>query len=105
MLNVKKNLTKIMENMNDMIVLRDYSIPTTSFNTYYGVLQKDVTLAGYTPIALTKASINLASCGFYGIGLDGNTVQIGVAKYSQSGTLTSLSATIKVAYIRSDLIG
>lgn len=105
MLNTKKTLTKILENMNDLVVIKSYSIPTTSFNTYYGVLQKDVTLAGYTPIALTKASINLASCGFYGVGLDGNMAQLGVAKYSQSGTLTSLSGTFVVAYVRSDLIG
>ena len=105
MLNVKKNLTKIMENMNDIIVLKDYLIPATSFNTYYGVLSKDVTLAGYTPIALTIASINLASCGIYRIGISGNTVEIGVSKFSQSGTLTSLTATFTVAYVRTDLIG
>ena len=105
MLNQKKTLTKILENMNDIIVLKDYSIPSTSFNTYYGVLTKDVSLTGYTPIALTKATINLASCGFYGVGISGNQVQLGVARFSQTGQLGSLSATITVAYIRSDLIG
>lgn len=104
MLNRMKSLPDILSGLSDAIVLKTYSIPSTSFNTYYGVLSKDVTLEGYTPIAITKYSINFASVGFYRVALTGNTVELGVARYSQSGSLTGVYGEVIVAYVKTGLV-
>ena len=104
MLNVKKTLTKIMGVMDDMVVIESHTISNISYSTYYGTSSLNVAKAGYTPIALGNASMNIAQNHFFYLGISGNTASFGVCRNAASGTISNLTITFTVVYIRSDLM-
>lgn len=103
MLNVKKTLTKIMEYMDKIIITRTYSISSISSSTYYSTVTKDITVAGYTPIAFTRININQAAVYLFSF-VAANTASFGIANRT-GGSISGAIINFDVIYIRSDLIG
>lgn len=103
---LKYVLTKMLSSLNGLIAFGAFSKGPIEFSTFYGTTTFDISKAGYTPICLTRVSLNQALFHCYAQGLDSNanTATIGVARGTGSGTITSLYIYITVLYIRSDFV-
>lgn len=102
MLSIKKTLTKILALLDSPVMFKQYHTRSLSSSTWYLNQTLDVSLSGYKPIYLGFA-INLASCYVFSSYLNENTAQVSVAKRDNTGTLSSLSITWNVIYIKDTL--
>lgn len=99
MLNIKALLIKMLGRI-------DYTIDAVnivnngSASTYYNVWSKDVSKTGYKPIALTGVGLNQAILHTYLAYLSGTTVGVGVCKNTASGTLSTVTITAYVLYVK-----
>lgn len=98
-------LNRVMDwlasNLNEMFVIKDFSFVNKSSNTWYIGITQDITLAGYTPIALKQVRCNKAAMNIYSQAIDGTELNIGVASTSRSGTISGLNVYVTVVYVRS----
>lgn len=69
-------------------------------STYYATFSKNVEKDGYTPIAVGSPSFNQAGIFAYNTFFDGTKVDVGCAKISQSGTMSSVNIYIDVTYLK-----
>lgn len=104
MLDLKALLAKLVSTFQGLVIRKTYTVSGKAFNTYYGTTSIDVTLTGYTPIAIPKVSLNQAILHCYLWQVVGNTAVIGVSRGTPSGTISSLSITIEVVYIKTGLV-
>lgn len=104
MLDLKALLAKILSTFQGLVIRKTYTVSGRAFNTYYGTTAIDVTLTGYTPIAIPRVSLNQAVLHCFLWQLSGNTATIGVSRGTSSGTISSLSITIDVVYIKTGLV-
>ena len=101
MLNVKKALTKIMEHLDKIIITKTYTISSISASAHYTTVTKDITVAGYTPIAFKRININQAVVYLFSFEA-ANTASFGIASRT-GGNISGAIINFDVIYIRSDL--
>lgn len=104
MLDLKALLAKILSTFQGLVIRKTYTVSGRAFNTYYGTTSIDITLTGYTPIAIPRVALNQALLHCYLWQAIGNTAVIGVSRPTSSGTISQLSITIDVVYIKTSLI-
>ena len=71
-----------------------------SASTFYATFSKNVEKDGYIPVAVSCPGFNQAAYHAYNVFFDGSRVDIGCAKSSQSGTISSLNVYIDVTYLK-----
>lgn len=106
-MSIKALLTRILETFHAPIIMRTYSLTGQSSTTWYKNFPFHVAVTGYTPISLAGITFNQAGMKTYwwNIDSDNNVVNIGASNSSQTGQLASLNITIKVVYIKTELLG
>ena len=73
---------------------------SASASTHYTSVSKNVEKDGYTAIAVAAPQFNQAGYFAYSIQFYGSSITIGIAKASQSGSISSLNVYADVTYMK-----
>jgi len=95
---------ELVGQLDGMIVEKQFVASGVSSSTYYGSRNIDITLAGYTPIALSQLVFNQAAIHAFKAELSNTTCGVGFCKNTTSGGISSLNITVTVTYIKSAFV-
>lgn len=101
---IKQLLTNIIGKMDKPFIERAYSLTNQSSTTWYKNFAINVGVTGYTPIGLSMFQYGQANKTTYWQYFNGDTLNLGIANGTASGTISGLNINVKVIYIRSDLL-
>ena len=110
MLSTKKLLYKILNLLDDplkFVTYADVQITWTSTSNPYAQLDKNVALAGYTPISFTiiPTGTGASTIYMYNQDLSSNTITVGLRMNGNPSSTTQNKVNIKVLYAKTELLG
>ena len=103
-MSIKALLTRIIAKLDKPFIERAYSLSNQSSTTWYKNFAINVGVTGYTPIGLCMLQYGQANKTTYWRYFSGDTLNLGIANGTASGTISALNINVKVIYIRSDLL-
>lgn len=95
---------ELVGQLDGMVVKKQFVESGVSSSSYYGSRNIDITLAGYTPIAISTLSFNQAAIHAFSASLSNTICGVGFCKNTTSGTISNLNITVVVTYIKSSFI-